>query len=151
MRRSLASAYGCRVPAAQRSSALRRTRDAGTITAMTAGALGAFVAVSMLVFGGSAVLRARSDAFGHAASAARAAAQALDEDALSRGEIEIDPLAAEEAAQQYLVAVAAEGTVSIVGTDVIVTVVDSVEIPHLGHVVPIDATATVSAVKGATP
>jgi hypothetical protein len=118
---------------------------------MTAGVLGAFVMMTALVLGGSAVLRARSDAFGVAASAARAGAQALDEEALVQGDVAIDPGAAEEASLRFLAARGATGRVSVVGTDVTVVVEDSVDIPQLGQVVAVEAKATVSAIKGATP
>ena len=130
---------------------MRPRDDAGAVTAMTAGALGGFVLLSMLVFGGSAVLRARSDAFGHAASAARAAAQVLEDDALARGEVEIDPTGATAAARAHLAAVGATGNVTVSGTDVTVTVTDAVEMPMLANTVTVDATATVSAMKGTTP
>lgn len=124
--------------------------DAGSVTAMTAGVLGAFVMMTALVLGGSAVLRARSDAFGVAASAARAGAQALDEEALVQGDVAVDPGAAEEAALRFLAARGATGQVSVVGSDVTVVVEDSVDIPQLGQVVAVEAKATVSAIKGAT-
>ena len=127
---------------------MRRRDDAGAVTAMTAGALGGIVLLSMLVFGGSAVLRARSDAFGHAASAARAGAQVLEDDALARGDIMIDVDGAEAAAYQYLAAAGAEGTVTVSGADVTVTVADAVAMPMFGNVIAVDATATVSAMRG---
>jgi hypothetical protein len=128
-----------------------RGGDAGSVTALTASVLGGLMLMSALVAGGSAVLRARSDAFGLAAGAARAGAQHLDEDALMRGGLELDPAAATEAAQGYLAARDAEGDVAVVGADVIVTVEDSVAIPQLGQTVAVSATATVSAVKGTAP
>jgi hypothetical protein len=115
---------------------------------MTAGAVGGIVLLSMLVFGGSAVLRARSDAFGHAASAARAGAQVLEDDALARGDIVIDVDGAESAANRYLAAAGAEGTVTVSGADVTVTVADAVAMPMFGNVIAVDATATVSAMRG---
>jgi hypothetical protein len=128
-----------------------RGGDAGSVTALTASVLGGLMLMSALVAGGSAVLRARSDAFGLAAGAARAGAQQLDEDALMRGGLEVDPAAAAEAAQGYLAARDAEGDVAVVGADVIVTVEDSVAIPQLGETVAVSATATVSAVRGTAP
>jgi hypothetical protein len=118
---------------------------------MTAAVLAGLVLITTLVMGGSAVLRARSDAFGVAASAARAGAQTLQEEALVQGDVVIDPAAAEAAALEFLAARGAAGQVSVVGTDVSVTVKNAVEVPRLGQVVAIDATATVSAIKGATP
>jgi hypothetical protein len=103
------------------------------------------------VVGGAEVLRARSDAFGAAAGAARAGAQELEEAAVVQGTVELDPEAAQAAAQSYLVARGATGSVSVSGTDVTVTVSDSVAIPRLGEVIGVEATATVSAIKGETP
>ena len=129
---------------------MRARSDAGSITAMTATVVAGFVMMLALVVGGGAVLRARTDAFGTAAAAARAGAQQLDEDALAQGDVVIDFDKAEAAAQGYLAAQGATGTVSIAGADVIVTVNETVAIPQLGQSVTISATATVSAIKGAT-
>ena len=129
---------------------MRARSDAGSITAMTATVVAGFVLMLALVVGGGAVLRARTDAFGTAAAAARAGAQQLDEDALAQGDVVIDFDKAEAAAQGYLAAQGADGTVSIAGADVVVTVNETVAIPQLGQSVTISATATVSAIKGAT-
>jgi len=128
---------------------MRARSDTGSITAMTATVVAGFVMMLALVVGGGAVLRARTDAFGTAAAAARAGAQQLDEDALAQGDVVIDTANAEAAAQGYLAAQGADGTVSIAGADVVVTVNETVAIPQLGQSVTISATATVSAIKGA--
>ena len=128
---------------------MRARSDAGSITAMTATVVAGFVMMLALVVGGGAVLRARTDAFGTAAAAARAGAQQLDEDALAQGDVVIDIDQAEAAAQGYLATQGADGTVSIAGADVVVTVNETVAIPQLGQSVTISATATVSAIKGA--
>jgi Flp pilus assembly protein TadG len=128
---------------------MRARSDAGSITAMTATVVAGFVLMLALVVGGGAVLRARTDAFGTAAAAARAGAQQLDEDALAQGDVVIDFDKAEAAAQGYLAAQGADGTVSIAGADVVVTVNETVAIPQLGQSVTISATATVSPIKGA--
>ena len=128
---------------------MSRLGDEGSITAMTAAVVGGFVLMLALVVGGGAVLRARTDAFGTAAAAARAGAQQLDENALAQGDVVLDVGDAEEAAQSYLAAQDATGSVSIAGADVIVTVNETVAIPELGQSVSISATATVSAIKGA--
>jgi hypothetical protein len=125
--------------------------DRGSITALTASVLAGFVVMFALVVGGAEVLRARSDAFGAAAAAARAGAQELDEAAVVQGLVELDPQAAQAAAQSYLAARGATGSVTVSATDVTVTVEDSVAIPHLGDVIGVEATATVSAIKGQTP
>lgn len=126
----------------------RRHDDRGSVAVLTAGVLAVLIGMVMLVLGGSEVLRARSDAFGRAASAARAGAQALNEDRLVAGAVEIDEDAAVAAAQQYLASVGAKGTASVDGTDVVVTVTDTVDIPYVGQSFTVDATATVSAIKG---
>jgi hypothetical protein len=123
--------------------------DRGSITAMTATVVGGFVLMLALVVGGGAVLRARTDAFGTAAAAARAGAQQLDEDALAEGDVVLNVGAAEAAVQNYLAAHGAAGSVSISGADVSVTVNNTVAIPTLGQSVNVSATATVSAIKGA--
>ena len=130
---------------------MRVRDDSGQVTALTASVLVVFVVMFALVVGGAEVLRARSDAFGAAAGAARAGAQELEEAAVVQGTVELDPEAAQAAAQSYLAARGATGSVSVSGTDVTVTVADSVAIPRLGDVIGVEATATVSAIKGETP
>jgi hypothetical protein len=128
---------------------MRARSDAGSITAMTATVVAGFVLMLALVVGGGAVLRARTDAFGTAAAAARAGAQQLDEDALAQGDVVIDFDKAAAAAQGYLATQGADGSVQVAGADVVVTVNETVAIPQLGQSVTISATATVSAIKGA--
>jgi Flp pilus assembly protein TadG len=130
---------------------MRVRDDSGQVTALTASVLVVFVVMFALVVGGAEVLRARSDAFGAAAGAARAGAQELEEAAVVQGTVELDAEAAQAAAQSYLAARGASGSVSVSGTDVTVTVTDSVAIPRLGDVIGVEATATVSAIKGETP
>jgi Flp pilus assembly protein TadG len=130
---------------------MRVRDDSGQVTALTASVLVVFVVMFALVVGGAEVLRARSDAFGAAAGAARAGAQELEEAAVVQGTVELDAEAAQAAAQSYLAARGASGSVSVSGTDVTVTVSDSVAIPRLGEVIGVEATATVSAIKGETP
>ena len=130
---------------------MRVRDDSGQVTALTASVLVVFVLMFALVVGGAEVLRTRSDAFGAAAGAARAGAQELEEAAVVQGTVELDPEAAQAAAQGYLAARGATGSVSVSGTDVTVTVSDSVAIPRLGEVIGVEATATVSAIKGETP
>ena len=130
---------------------MRVRDDSGQVTALVASVLVVFVVMFALVVGGAEVLRARSDAFGAAAGAARAGAQELEEAAVVQGTVELDPEAAQAAAQSYLAARGAIGSVSVSGTDVTVTVQDSVAIPRLGEVIGVEATATVSAIKGDTP
>jgi hypothetical protein len=130
---------------------MTRRDDRGSITALVASVTGGLVLLTVLVAAGSEVLRARSDAFGLAAAAARAGAQELDEAALVEGALEIDPAAATTAAEAYLADRGATGTVTVAGDQVIVTVGDAVTIDHLGQVIDVSATATVTATRGTTP
>lgn len=108
-----------------------------------------------LVLDGGVMLRSRSDAFAIAASAARVGAQQLDGDAAVEGLTVLDPIAAEQAAQGYLAAQGATGTVTVTGDTITVTVTTSAQLQMLraagGDTVTFDATATVEAVKVATP
>ena len=68
-----------------------------------------------LVLDGGVMLRARSDAFSIAASAARVGAQQLDTDAAVEGQAVLDPVAAEAAALDYLAANGVTGSVTVEG------------------------------------
>ena len=72
----------------------------------------AFLMVGLVLDGG-VMLRARSDAFSTAASAARVGAQQLDTDAAVEGVAVLDPVAAEQAALDYLAAHGVTGTVTV--------------------------------------
>lgn len=104
-----------------------------------------------LVLDGGVMLRSRSDAFATAASAARVGAQQLDPDAAVEGLAVLDPTAAEQAALDRLAADGVDGTVTITGDTVTVTVTSSARLQMLrlagGDTVTFDATATAEAVK----
>jgi hypothetical protein len=95
-------------------------------------------------------LRARSDAFGTAAAAARAGAQQLDRAAAVTGTIELDPEAARSAAFSYLNERDVTGTVDVDDMRVSVTVTDTTDLQILPFPrrVSVDATATAEAVQG---
>ena len=132
---------------------LRDDRGAATVW-MIGVTVSAFLMVGLVLDGG-VMLRARSDAFGIAASAARVGAQQLDPDAAVEGQTTIDPAAAERAALDYLAAEGVRGTVTVSGGVVTVTVTTSARLQMLGAVggddVTFDATASAEAVKVSSP
>ena len=110
----------------------------------------AFLVVGLVLDGG-VMLRARSDAFATAASAARVGAQQLDPDAAVEGQSVLDPIAAEQAALDYLAARGLAGTATVEANAVTVTVTTQAQLQLLELVgadtVGFSATATVQAVK----
>lgn len=96
------------------------------------------------------ILRARSDAYGTAAAAARFGASRIDERrAVADGVIAIDPVAARQAATAYLESKGYTGTVDVQNDlEVVVTVERDVE-PHLPGVgtLHIEISATAEAIQ----
>jgi hypothetical protein len=95
-------------------------------------------------------LRARSDAFGTAAAAARAGAQQLDRGAAVTGTLRLDPDAARTTALRYLSDRDVTGSVDVEDMAVSVTVTDTTDLQILPYPrrVSVDATATAEAVQG---
>lgn len=95
-------------------------------------------------------LRARSDAFGTAAAAARAGAQQLDRGAAVTGTLKLDPDAARTTALRYLSDRDVTGSVDVEDMAVSVTVTDTTDLQILPYPrrVSVDATATAEAVQG---
>lgn len=129
--------------------------DRGSATVWMIGVTVSSFLMVGLVLDGGVMLRTRSDAFALAASAARVGAQQLDADAAVEGLSVLDPIAAEQAVLDYLAAQGANGTVTVTGDRVTVTVTTSAQLQMLqvvgGDTVTFDATATAEAVKVATP
>lgn len=82
----------------------------------------ALISVAGLVLDGGRLLAARREAQDIAANAARAGAQALDEDQLRAGRTVIDPTAGATAIARYLTQTPATGTSSVSGDAVTVRV-----------------------------
>lgn len=98
-------------------------RDAGNASIVLVLITPALFGVAGLVVDGGRALNARQKATDQAEQAARAAADAVDIDAIRTGEaLVIDPLAARAAAQRYLAAAGGVGTVSVEQGSVTVTV-----------------------------
>lgn len=103
---------------------MRRWRgENGVITVFVVGLTLALMLVAGLVYDGGRILAARRQAHDLADNAARAAAQAINVDALrSRAAAIVDPLAAQGAAESYLAGTGHEGAVSVTADRVQVTV-----------------------------
>jgi hypothetical protein len=108
---------------------------------------------SLLLFAGflldgiGVVLRARSEAFTLAASAARAGAQVLDDAAAVEGDVQLDVRGAEAAAVEYLERRGVDGQVSVDGEEITVTVSEVADLRVLPGSVTVEAAATVAAVE----
>lgn len=128
-----------------------RTRlgdERGAVTVWAISMTVACVLLIGLVLDGGALLRARSDAFAVAASAARAGAQQLDPDAAVAGAALIDPAAAQRAAADYLSRAGVSGTVTVTGSTITVTVTSSARFQLLPVAAgSVTATASVDAIK----
>jgi Flp pilus assembly protein TadG len=133
----------------------RCSDDRGSATIWMIGVtVAAFLMVGLVLDGGT-MLRARSDAFAVAASAARAGAQQLDGDAAVEGEALLDPVAAEQAAMEYLAAQGVTGSVTVEGDTVRVSVTTTADLQLLslagGGDATFEATAEAHAVKVVPP
>jgi Putative Flp pilus-assembly TadE/G-like len=96
--------------------------DGGFASAWTVAIAVACWAMVGLVLDGGRALRERSDAFGAAAAAARAGVQQIDERAAVQGELRLLDDEAAAAARAYLAARGYDGTASVAGLEVTVTV-----------------------------
>jgi Flp pilus assembly protein TadG len=132
----------------------RRCReDAGFVSAWTVVIAVACWAMVGLVVDGGRALRERSSAFGAAAAAARAGVQEIDERAAALGALELDEEEAEESADEYLDHHGFDGTVTVDGLDVIVTVQGQTDMTILAapQSVSYTVTARARAVQGDGP
>jgi hypothetical protein len=127
--------------------------DAGFVSAWTVVIAVACWAMVGLVVDGGRALRERSSAFGAAAAAARAGVQEIDERAAALGELELDEEAAEASADWYLHRRGFDGTVTVDGLDVTVTIEGQTDMTILAapQSVSYAVTATARAVQGDGP
>jgi Flp pilus assembly protein TadG len=99
-----------------------QTRETGSLTVFVVFlALALFALVGLVVDSGRAI-SARSAAMNQAEQAARTGAGQLSIQGLRSGQVEIDPLAAVEAAEAYLSSVGDTGTATVSGNVVTVRV-----------------------------
>jgi hypothetical protein len=90
--------------------------ERGSVTAFVTVFMVALFAVAGLVVDGGLLLAAHQRAFNEAEAAARAAAQAVDLDALRAGAgVRLDPYEADRRARDYLASVGREGTAEVDG------------------------------------
>lgn len=110
----------------------------------------ALFSVAGLVIDGGYALSARKEAMTQAQQAARAGADALSVGALRDGTVRVDPERAAAAARSYLRSVSAEGTVSVNGDEVSVTVTSTSDTVMLSAVgvpsLPVEVTATAESI-----
>jgi Flp pilus assembly protein TadG len=133
--------------------AVRGRGDVGFVSAWTVVIAVACWAMVGLVVDGGRALRERSSAFGAAAAAARAGVQEIDERAAALGALELDEEEAEESADKYLDHRGFDGTVTVDGLDVIVTVEGQTDMTILAapQSVSYTVTARARAVQGDGP
>lgn len=127
-----------------------RRDECGSATVWMIGVTVSTFSLVGLLLDGGVMLRARSDAFAVAGSAARAGAQQLDPDAIVEGLTVVDPVAAERAVQDHLDQAGVTGTADASGDTVTVTVTSEVELQMLrlvgGDTASFHASASVEAV-----
>jgi Flp pilus assembly protein TadG len=128
-----------------------RRDDLGFVTVWTVALAFACVSLVGLVHDAGRALRAQSDAFGSAAAAARAGAQEVDRVAAVTGTARLDSALARQAASAYLADRGLDGTVTVAGMDVTVTVTHTTDMQILPGSITVDATATAHAAQGPTP
>jgi len=128
--------------------------DKGSFTAfMAVFCVALFVLIGLVVDAGRAIA-ARSAAMSEAEQAARAGAGQLSVGALRSGQVEIDPVAAVQAADAYLAAIGQPGTASVVGQMVTVHISTDEPTVILGIVgvnrIVVSVTASAANVHGVT-
>lgn len=125
--------------------------ERGFVTAWTVALAVACWALVGLALDGGRALRARSEAYGAAASAARAGAQAIDERAAVLGVVELDEAAARQAALDHVADRGFDGgSARVEGLVVTVTITDRTDLAILPVAsVPYSVSATARAVQGA--
>jgi hypothetical protein len=107
--------------------------EAGTVTAFVAVFAVALIAVAGLVVDGGYMLAGRRAAFDEAEAAARAGAQAVDEDALRQGgAVVVQPDEARQRVADYLARTGHEGTVEVSGDSVTVHIRVTQQLTILG-------------------
>lgn len=130
-----------------------RDDDRGQVTAFVVVLVVAFLALAGLVLDGGRYYAAQREARNVAAAAARAGAQGVSEDALRSAvpTVVLDPAAAYQRAQDFLVAAGATGAVEVGTTTVTVTVTRTVAPLLLGAVGVGDRTLQATETAEATP
>ena len=133
-----------------RRRVIRRRDDQGASSLIVVLFTVALLAVAGVVIDGGYALGAKREAMNSAEQAARAGADALNQGSLRDGDTKVDPGRAVAAAQSYLHSVGAQGTVSVSGAEVSVTVTSHQDTKILTAVgvgsIPVKATATATSI-----
>jgi hypothetical protein len=127
---------------------MRRRSDAGFVSAWTVALAVATWGLVGLTHDGARAVRARSDAFGTAAAAARVATTATQEVARLNGVLLLDPELARQRAGEFLERNDLEGVVDVTETDVQVTVRGETEFTILPGSSSFEVTASATIVQG---
>jgi Flp pilus assembly protein TadG len=104
------------------SQGVLRCGDSGQVTAFTVVVISALIGVAGLVIDGGYALAARQEAANVAEQAARLGADQITPDSIRLGAARLDDRAARAAATDYLASLGHDGTVTIDGTTLTVTV-----------------------------
>ena len=133
----------------RRGRSRRRRDDRGFVAVWTVAISVSIVAIMGFTLDAGRVVRARSDAFGTAAAAARFGASRIDERvAVAEGRTALDETAARAAALEYVEEKGYTGTVTFNGLEVTVNVQGDVDPRMLGvPTLHIDVTATAEAIQ----
>jgi len=114
-----------------RERALERARERGSVTTFVVLMVVPSLLMAGLAFDGGQILTARRHAIDTAQNAALAGAQAVAGPVVRQGGVGVAPGRVDAAAQQYLAATGAEGTVQVGPNEVTVTVTQTVELALL--------------------
>lgn len=129
--------------------------EQGSVTVFVVGILLALVVLGGLVFDGGSIIAGHREADAEAEGAARAAAEQVSIPALRSGQVLLMADQANSAAQQYLRHYGHNGTVTIEGDTVTVTVTYSVDMQVLNLIglstKTVTGTANATAVEGGAP
>jgi hypothetical protein len=127
---------------------VKRRGDSGFVSAWTVALAVATWALVGLTHDGARAVRARSDAFGTAAAAARVAATAVAEEARVYGLAMLDRELARERAGEFLQMRGQDGSVQVTATEIRVTIQGTTDFTILPGHSSYEVTATAEIVQG---
>ena len=129
--------------------------ERGSVTVFLVGVLLALIVMAGLVFDGGSIIAAHREADAEAEGAARAAAEQLTNASLHSGAPTIDPTRAEQAVAAYLTPYHHQGSVTVNGDNVTVTVTVPVTMQVLSIIgvsgKNVTGSGTATAVEGGVP
>jgi hypothetical protein len=129
--------------------------ERGSVTVFVVGVLLALIVMAGLVFDGGAIIAGHREADAEAEGAARAAAEQISIPALRSGNLQLNTTEATAAAEKYLRQYGHDGTVTVDGDTVTVTLTYPVTMQVLDligiHSESVTGTGHATAVEGGTP